>query len=271
VALATFLIYPSTMILEYAADRPGDIRRLTRLARPDIAVVTAAGPAHLEKFGSVLRVAEEKRRLATAVSPDGLVVLARDNLHTAAMARGLHAEVRTAPGRGMKLAENIAMLIARHLQLPENPTRSALKKFTGLSGRLHVVSQGKGILIDDTYNANPLSMELAIDTLCEVAPAKARRVAILGYMAELGHETERYHIEIGTYARERVDLLIGVGKPSLLYNAAYWYPTSAAAATAVLEHLRPTDAVLVKGSRSASMERVVRAIHKRSEEGHGSH
>lgn len=270
-SLATIIMYPNTMVLEYAADRPGDIRRLTKIARPDIAVVTAAGPAHLEKFGTVLKVAEEKSRLAQAVGPHGLVVLARDNSHTAAMARGLHAEVRTAPGRGVKLAENIAVILARHLQLPEREIGQALKKFGDLSGRLNVKKRATGILIDDTYNANPLSMELAIDTLTELAPAKARRVAILGHMAELGAETERYHIEIGMYARGRVDLLIGVGKPSLLYNAEYWYPTSVAAAEAVMEHIRPSDAILVKGSRSATMERVVVALLKQSEEGHGSH
>lgn len=268
--LSSFAAYPGTLILEYAADRPGDIGRLIKVARPDIAVVTAAGPAHLEKFITVERVVEEKGKLARAVSPAGLVVLARDNSHVSAMARGLHAPVKKVAGRGMTLSRGIAQAIADHFGILPTSTTKALQKFASLTGRLAMRKRGGALLIDDTYNANPLSMELALDTLAEQAPKGVRKVAILGHMAELGDKTEYYHLEIGKYARSRVDVLIAVGQHSMLYDGDYWYPTSAVAADRVGEHLRPTDAVLVKGSRSAAMEKVVRALEASAKEKNGS-
>lgn len=258
--LLTIARYPAILILEYAADRPGDISRLVRIARPEVAVITAVGPAHLEQFRSVLAVAKEKQRLAEAVPPTGLVVLGRDNTFTAAMDRGVVAPVRKVPGRGRQLAEAIAQVVADYFHIPRSDTRAALKDFRAVTGRLEVKRRGKAIIIDDTYNANPLSMELALDTLVELAPTGSRKVAILGYMAELGESSERYHIEIGRLARSRVDLLIGVGKYAILYDADFWYPTSSTAAREVRSHLRPTDTILVKGSRSAAMEKVVAAL-----------
>lgn len=269
--LATLANYPAVLVLEYAADRPGDIRRLVAIAPPEMAVVTAAGPAHLALFKTVERVAREKAELIRSVSPAGLVVLARDDSFTSAMARDTHAPVIKVSGRGKELAVSIAKVIAEHLHIPPSATAAALKKFNGLAGRLVTQRAGKMLILDDTYNANPLSMALALDTLFELAPKTARRVAILGFMAELGAASEEQHIEIGRYARSRVEFLIAVGRDAQLYNADYWYPSSQAAAASILDHIRPTDAVLVKGSRSAKMEKVVTALTDWSKEGYGNH
>jgi UDP-N-acetylmuramoyl-tripeptide--D-alanyl-D-alanine ligase len=115
-------------------------------------------------------------------------------------------------------------------------------------------------VIDDTYNANPLSMRFGLDTLASIATPASRRVAVLGFMAELGPESPRYHAEVGAYARTRADLLIGVGEPAKLYKPDIWFETSDACADQIGTLLRTGDCVLVKGSFSARMARVVKKL-----------
>jgi UDP-N-acetylmuramoyl-tripeptide--D-alanyl-D-alanine ligase len=116
-------------------------------------------------------------------------------------------------------------------------------------------------VINDCYNANPMSMRAALDYLAE-SPAE-RRIAILGTMAELGPDAERYHREIGAHAQERgIDVLVTVGEDALPYAAAFEgerYPVATPEeAGALLEEIgRPGDRVLVKGSRSVGLERVL--------------
>ncbi len=259
-ALATAANYPAILVLEYAADRPGDIRRLASLAHPEVAIVTAVGPAHLELFKSVEAIAKEKGQLVRAVAPTGMAVLARDNSFVAAMEDWTRARVVKVPGRGIVLAQHMAETVADYFGLPVAITQAALKDFHSLHGRLEMKQFNNWTLIDDTYNANPLSMELALDTLAENAAEKSRRVAFLGDMRELGAEAERYHAEVGAYARTRVDLLIAVGDNAQAYQADQWYPTSAAAAQAARQFLEAHDTVLVKGSRGVHMEKVVEAL-----------
>lgn len=258
-ALASVARYPAILVLEFAADRPGDIRRLASLAHPEVAIVTAVGPAHLELFTSVAAVANEKGQLVRAAAPDGLVVLARDNSHVAAMEDWTSATVVKVPGRGATLAQGIARRVGEYFGLPGEIADIALKDFHSLHGRLETKKIGSWTIIDDTYNANPLSMELALDTLAEHA-AQGRRVAFLGDMRELGEEADRYHTEIGQYARQRVDLLIAVGEHARRYAADHWYPTSAAAAAEAASLLQAEDLVLIKGSRGIRMERIVEAL-----------
>jgi UDP-N-acetylmuramoyl-tripeptide--D-alanyl-D-alanine ligase len=86
--------------------------------------------------------------------------------------------------------------------------------FAQPEGRLNQLCLEGLTVIDDSYNVNPLSMKLGLDTLAETAHAGSRRVAVLGYVAELGDECVRYHCEIGTYARKAADVVIGVGELS---------------------------------------------------------
>lgn len=266
-AAALLLIrrYPSILVLEYAADRPGDIAQLVRLAPPEVAVVTAVGPAHLERFGSVARVAAEKRRLVEAVAPSGLVILGRDNHLASAMARQTHAPVKQVAGRGYPLAAAIAECVAEYFGLAPAVVRGGLKNFANVGGRLQMKQIGRWRIIDDTYNANPLSMELALDTLLATSSSHQRRVAILGDMRELGEESERYHLEVGRLARVQAELVIGVGPFAKLYDGQEWYPTARQAAQSVQAVLRPTDHILIKGSRGIHMEQIVRALEASAE------
>jgi UDP-N-acetylmuramyl pentapeptide synthase len=116
-------------------------------------------------------------------------------------------------------------------------------------------------VVDDCYNANPMSMRAALDDLATAAPG--RRVAVLGDMLELGPESERFHREIGEYARERdVDLLVTVGPRAVAMQGDQAVADAAEAAALLPELLEPGDTVLVKGSRGVGLEVVAEALQQ---------
>jgi UDP-N-acetylmuramoyl-tripeptide--D-alanyl-D-alanine ligase len=118
---------------------------------------------------------------------------------------------------------------------------------------------GGGLLINDCWNANPVSMRAALEHL--VARARNRRaVAVLGDMAELGPDAPRYHREIGDLAAQLGVVVVGVGDLARGYGGADCAPDAAAAARLVRDLVRPGDAVLVKGSRAVGLEAVADAL-----------
>lgn len=270
--LITLAAYPTVLILEFAADKPGDIKKLRNLVQPDVAVVTAVGPAHLLQFKNLERVAREKSKLVHFVPPSGLVILGRDNSFTSAMSEETHATVKKIPGRGLELAQGIARAVAEYWSIPKHAVTQALADFKAVGGRLDVKNLKAFKVIDDSYNANPLSMELALDTLAEsTLPQKARRVAFLGEMRELGEQSEHYHIEVGRSARQHADVVVAVGKHAQLYDGDYWFADSQSAGNNVSEIVNKGDFILVKGSRAVEMERVVHALQQLAKEGYGIH
>jgi UDP-N-acetylmuramoyl-tripeptide--D-alanyl-D-alanine ligase len=131
--------------------------------------------------------------------------------------------------------------------------------FSPLRGELVELPED-AILINDSYNANPVSMRAALDHLASI-DAKGRRLAVLGEMRELGPEAATYHREVGDYARERgVELLIGVGEEAASYGPDQHVADADAAADALVAALGPGDAVLVKGSRAVGLERVAEKL-----------
>jgi UDP-N-acetylmuramoyl-tripeptide--D-alanyl-D-alanine ligase len=258
--LATLAQYPDLLVLEFAAGPKGDIRRTAALARPTVAIVTAIGPAHLEHFGTIERIAYEKGALVRNVPASGLVILGSDNDQASALDRYVSARVLKVPGRGRVLSENIAREVCLFLGVPEAVAARATAEQPAIPGRLHIRDLGHITVIDDAYNANPLSMQLGLDTLAQRGVAAPRRVAILGDMKELGPESRRYHEEIGAYARGRADLIIGVGASASHYQPDHLYSTSADCAGALPDLIRPGDCVLVKGSYSIRLGTVVSAL-----------
>ena len=118
---------------------------------------------------------------------------------------------------------------------------------------------GGGVVINDAYNANPDSMRAALEHLAERA-GERRRVAILGEMAELGEESDRYHREIGTLAARLGVLVIGVGEPARRYAPAVWAADKAEAVETVRTTVRLGDAILVKASRAVGLEGIAAEI-----------
>jgi UDP-N-acetylmuramoyl-tripeptide--D-alanyl-D-alanine ligase len=249
--------YPAILVLEYGAGWSGNLNALARLAPPTVAVVTSIGPAHLECFGTVEGVAREKCALVKRASPRGLVILGESNEFIVMMERESRAPVVRIAGRGRPLSESIAYAVGQYFGLDRANISAALSSCKVPAGRLQLRDFGRVKVIDDVYNANPLSMKLGLDTLAEAAKPGQRKVALLGGMAELGEHSARYHAEIALYARQRSDFIVGVGDLAKGYQPDLWFCDSEECANRLGDWVRPDDYVLLKGSHSVDLRRVV--------------
>ena len=257
--------YPKVMVLECGAGWGGSLHRAVTVAPPDVAIVTTIGAAHLEKFKTLEGVAQEKSVLVRAVPPSGLVILGQGHNYVTQLEQAARAPVVKVSGQGVELSQNIARAVCQHMGVPDEVVSSALRDFKSPERRLNRLELAGMTVIDDTYNANPLSVKLGLDTLAQAAGSAHRRLAILGVMAELGEEGPRYHEEVGAYARSRADILIGVGELAKYYSPDFWFDTSDACAGHVESLVRVDDCLLVKGSASARMGRVVERLREIAE------
>jgi len=265
-------------ILELAMRGFGQIADLCRIARPHVGVITNIGPVHLELVGSLEGVQRAKGELVealpaggTAVVPEGFTV-ERDDLE---VVRPAEAEVHREDGRtavdGVSFnftaahqVSNAAVALAAldALGLPR-PDRVEVE-FSRWRGE-ELPLPGGGLLINDAYNANPVSMRAALAHLEATADGR-RRVAILGDMAELGTGAPAYHQEIGREAaRHGVEALLAVGELARGYlgggvPVTSWAPDAETAAAEAADLLQPGDIVLVKASRAVGLERVAEAL-----------
>lgn len=252
-------------VLEFAAGPQGDLPRLATVLPLDIGIVTAIGPTHLDTFGTIEGVAAAKGALIEAVKPTGLAILGRDNPFLESMIARSKARTIVLDGRGRVLATNIAMAVAEYLNIPTAAAERALAASTDPPGRLEVIAASSLTIINDAFNANPLSMTLGLDHLNEQAAGR-RRVAILGQMAELGEETRRYHAEVARLAHERSDLVVGVGDLAAHYRPSRLYRTVDECAASVHTLLRKGDCILIKGSHSVHLERLLPILRRLARE-----
>ena len=252
--------YPRVLVLEFGIGPTASFERMVATAPPTIAVVTRIGAAHLALMSNIEGVVREKGKLVAAVPPTGLVVLGDDHEHVAAFAKMARAPVAKASGRGIELSRGIASIVCKHLGIPENIVTPILRDFRGLEGRLNLVQLGPVTLIDDSYNATPMSMQLGLDTLAKTARPGQRKVAILGQMAGLGDDSPRYHHEIGEHARRCADVVIGVDDLGRHYQPDVWFENSRRCAEMLGTLIRDGDCVFVKGSFPAKMGYVVEGL-----------
>ena len=281
------------LVLEMGMRGAGQIAELTQIAEPDVGVIVNVGPAHVELLGSIEAIAAAKAELiadlrpgATAVIPAGEPLLEphrRADLDTVTFGpggdvalAGQDADGRVAiDAQGERieleldfqqahLRGNLLAAVAAARAIGVRPAGRVTVSFSGRRGERHHLSSGVTV-IDDCYNANPMSMRAALDDLAATAGA-GRRVAVLGDMLELGSEERRYHAEIGAHAAEvGVDLLVAVGPRSAATGEAFGGEThavadAAAAAALVPSLLQGGDTVLVKASRGVGLEAVTQAL-----------
>jgi UDP-N-acetylmuramoyl-tripeptide--D-alanyl-D-alanine ligase len=264
------------LVLEMGMRGPGQIAELTAIAEPDVGLITAVAPVHLELMGSVEAIAAAKAELVaglraggTAIVPAGEPLLdahRRDDVTTVtfgpggdvdALPDGLELPFNSAHMRRNALA---ALAAARALGVePDGLLDVALSSFRGQ----RIDLPGDIVVVNDCYNANPMSMRAALDDLA--ASASGRRVAVLGDMLELGPDEDRFHAEIGAHAREAgIDVLVAVGPRAAHladgYGEVIALPDAAAAAATVPGLLAPGDTVLLKASRGVGLEVVARAL-----------
>jgi UDP-N-acetylmuramoyl-tripeptide--D-alanyl-D-alanine ligase len=263
------------LVLEMAMRGAGQIAELARIAEPDVGVIVNVGPVHLELLGSIEAIAATKAELlaglrdgGTAVVPAGEPLLAGHlPAHATTVTFGPGGDVSELPAgleltaAGRELAAHLrsnalaAVAAARAIGVePDGRVDVAVSELRGQR-----VEAGEGIVvINDCYNANPMSMRAALDDLAASAPG--RRVAVLGDMLELGPEERRFHEEIGAHARASgVDLLVTVGPLAAAMapgygGEAHGVATASEAAELLPSLLRRGDTVLVKGSRGVGLE-----------------
>jgi UDP-N-acetylmuramoyl-tripeptide--D-alanyl-D-alanine ligase len=280
------------LVLEMAMRGAGQIAELTGIAEPDVGLIVNVGPAHLELLGSLEAIAAAKAELITGLQPGAqLVVPAREPL----LAPHLRADLVTTTfgeggdvslierrgdgavlvGHGEEVIElrpsfaqahnlrNLLAATAAALALGVRPEGPLEVRFSGGRGE-RIAGAGGVTVIDDCYNANPMSMRAAIDELAETATG--RRVAVLGDMLELGPDGPALHREIGAHAADRgVELLVAVGPLARDIGRAFEGELHAvddarAAAALLPELVREGDTVLVKGSRGVGLEPVVSVL-----------
>jgi UDP-N-acetylmuramoyl-tripeptide--D-alanyl-D-alanine ligase len=281
------------VVLEMGMRGAGQIAELAAIAEPDVAVIVSIGPVHVELLGGVPQIAAAKAELIAALKPGGTAVIPagepllephlRGDVDTVTFGDGgdvrllsEDGEQLTLDARGQRLRlevdfaqahlrRNLLAAVAAAQAVGATPEgRIALELSPG---RGQLVELPHGVtLIDDSYNANPMSMQAALDHLAAIAGAGRRRVAVLGDMLELGPAERDYHAQLGRQARDAgVELLIAVGPLAAVAADAFAadahrVPDAPAAAERLRELLASGDVVLVKGSRGVGLETVCHAL-----------
>ncbi len=283
-----------TLVLEMAMRGKGQIAELAAIAEPEVAVITNVGPVHVELLGSVAAIAAAKAEILDDLPPGGTAVapveagelephLARaPNLLRFGTGGDVEAsEVRVDDGvtealvstplgtqrfhfpftEAHNLANALAAIaagVALGADLEGMADRAASIGFSRFRGeRLQL--PGGIVLVNDCYNANPVSMRAALDHIASLDAPRA--VAVLGEMGELGPGSAGYHREVGEHARAAgVDFVVGVGLPARDYDPDELVADPGEAAELLSARLEPGDAVLVKGSRSAGLEAVAEQL-----------
>jgi UDP-N-acetylmuramoyl-tripeptide--D-alanyl-D-alanine ligase len=269
------------LVLEMAMRGAGQIAELTAIAEPDVGVIVNIGPVHLELLGSLEAIAAAKAELLADLRPGAVAVLPaveplldahrREDLRTVTFGPGGDvAEIPDElelPFSSAHMRSNALAALAAARAVGVAPRGRLAVTLSALRGQ-RIELPGPVLVIDDCYNANPMSMRAALDDLA--ASASGRRVAVLGDMLELGPGEARFHEEIGAHAAASgVDVLIAVGPRAAGMAAGYEAgcerelratDDAAAAAELVEQLVAPGDTVLVKGSRGVGLEVVAQRL-----------
>ncbi len=298
------------VVLEMGMNVPGEIRRLTEISEPDVGLITNIQKVHLEGMGNLERLKEEKGELFRRMRRDGTILVNQDDPRVMELATDypgqkitfgiehpaevMAKEIRLRGGEGTsftlilegEVTEVHLRLLGRHFVpnalsamavaclfgVEMKRAKEALEHFQPFPMRMEVVPlKGGETLINDAYNANPNSMELALETLVE-AKGKGRAIAVLGDMFELGEFTKEAHQQLGQRVSDlSIDFLLTLGEEaSLVVESAirHGFPVErtkvvenhSEAISTLREMIRNGDWILVKGSRGMAMEKIVEAL-----------
>ena len=264
------------LVLEMGMRGHGQIAELAAIAEPDVGVITNIGPVHLELVGSLDGVAAAKAELLEGLPDGGTAVVPVDEPRLERWLRPGLRVVRFGDGGDVSLdgielpftsahmRRNAMAAVAAARAAGVEPAGRVDVQLSALRGE-RVELPGGAVLVNDCYNANPLSMRAALDDLAVQTPT-GRRIAVLGDMLELGPDERALHREIGEHAaRSGVELLVTVGPLAAEMASAFGGETvrvadAAAAAEELRGRLREGDLVLVKGSRGVGLEVVAETL-----------
>lgn len=307
--------YPEILVLEYGADKPGDLKQLLKIARPNISIITAIGdiPVHVEFFSGPEEVSREKARLIEQLPSAGFAVLnydddtvmdlkdrTRAHVFTYGFQKGTELRLANfenriengkpagvsfrmeyggssvpvridgAFGKVQAYAAGAAAAVGLIFGINLIKIAEALKAYWPAPGRMGLLPGVKdATVIDGSYNASPLSMHAALDTLRDL-PGK-RKVAVLGDMRELGEYMMEAHERVGRMAAQTTNVLVTVGVGGKLIAEAakkhgmpkrniQSFDTADEAVDTVEKLIKKGDLVLVKGSHSMELDKIVEAI-----------
>jgi len=297
------------IILELGMNHSGEIRRLARLCLPDVGVITNIGPAHLEGLGTLENIAKAKGELLSEIKSSGTAVLNADDHRLMNLAKNAPTktllfgsasslaqirakEIKTlegltiftlifpsqeirvklnTPGAFMVSNALAAASVGYQMGIPLVEIKNGLETFKPVKGRMRLFTTADGIhIIDDTYNANPRSMQAAINTLASLRGNK-RAVLVIGDMLELGRHATSLHSKIGALAgRKNLARLYITGEfASVVARSAHEEGFQASSIIIgsrsriikdLKNWLKQDDWILVKGSRAMGMEKIVAGI-----------
>ena len=286
-------------ILEMGMNHKGEIEALTKIAPPDIAVITNIGEAHIENFESKDGIAAAKKEILNNISNNSFVILPRDDAYFGFLAKNLlptkvitfgksidsdiycvrHSNLVTRYfliGKfldvkcsliGNHNVKNImaAIGVAQTLKISINSIKKGIESFKGVPGRLELKYAKNGVtIIDDSYNSNPSSMKAAIDVLAE--QSSPHKILVIGDMAELGEQSQKLHNDIIGYINEScVSFTLAIGEEMqqpITNHIKYgsWHSSKEDLIKELEVVIREDSVLLIKGSRSMKMEEIINKI-----------
>ncbi|MBC5743205.1 UDP-N-acetylmuramoyl-tripeptide--D-alanyl-D-alanine ligase [Lachnospiraceae bacterium MD308] len=293
-------------ILEMGVNHFGEMRRLSSVASPDVCVITNIGIAHLEFFKTREGILQEKSQMIQDMKNGGTIILNGDDdllsrmgpvkgidpvffgisedcefyasdLKSAGL-RGTECTLHLPSGEsfrclvplpGIHMISNAlaGAAVGYSLGLTSEEIKQGIENLPSMPGRNNIISTDKLVILDDCYNANPISTKASIDVL---TMAIGRKVAILGNMGELGEGEKQLHFEIGAYAAsQKIDLICGVGELAKYIIAGakddpvtetLWFKTKEDFLDTMKNIIREGDNVLVKASHGMQFPKLVDAL-----------
>ncbi|MBF0521660.1 MAG: UDP-N-acetylmuramoyl-tripeptide--D-alanyl-D-alanine ligase [Candidatus Omnitrophica bacterium] len=295
------------VILETGTNRPGDIEWLASIARPTVAVFTNIGASHLQRLKSKQGVFEEKINLIRHMKKDGTIIINDDDAYLRKIGQKKCSQkiisysirqkslyqAKNIERRGLKILFDVgqtsfclnspaqhniynalsAICCGRLFKLSYNNISNKLKSFKLTVGRQKILKIGRTRIIDDTYNANPVSVKSAVETVSALS-AKGKKILVLADMLELGTASKALHQEIGEQiAQSAIDVVITTGRFARYINVglktknpriSHFYCSDIEDVHGSLKDLcsKDGDLILVKGSRGMKMERTVEFLTK---------
>jgi UDP-N-acetylmuramoyl-tripeptide--D-alanyl-D-alanine ligase len=310
VPLTLLKISPETevLVLELGMNQPGEIKILTRIVNPDLGVITNIGPAHLEFMGSLEKIAQAKFELLDNMDKSGKIILNADDAWLSKRAKTEKRKIYTfgLEKKADFMAKNISQngngffsfsvnslipinlrLLGKHniynalaafsagsiLKVEKEEIKKALENYKPFQLRMEL-SEVDGVkILNDSYNANPVSMAMALETLGEIK-VSGNKIAVLGDMLELGENSLEYHKKIGEKVKEcQIDYLFTFGELSSVITQGakemglkseniFPFKDKKSLLEGLLEILKPGDVVLFKGSRKMGLEEIVEGLKK---------
>ncbi len=286
------------VVLELGMNHAGEIAELTKIAKPHIGLITNIGEAHIQNFDSKDNIAEAKKELFNNSDQLEISILPRDDDYYEFLAKDKKDLKEITFGFTQEATINCKVLndqtitiftpeesfdvkinlLGKHniknilaacacsyaLNIPGNVIKKGIEQIKPYTGRLEVINGlGGSVVINDSYNSNPTSMKEAVDVLRSM---QGKKILIIGDMAELGDDTNKYHQELGDYIKEaQIDFTLAVGRHTKitmqqLDKNAFWFDTKDNLLKKLLKIIDSKSIILVKGSRFMKMEEVVSKI-----------